>query len=181
MPVTWKAPGNVLDLLDKIKIKHHHPRLELANFAVVFNESKPFVKNRFNFGSVSKFSPFNQLFQSPEKKDFSIVLCSDVWHSMLNSHQQEAILDLHLTRCEVEYVPEIVIEGKKKKVVKDEWGRVKYTDEVKYDEEGVPKWVIAPLDLSVFSRNVERFGLWCQDLLDMRQVMDLVAVPKDET
>ncbi len=172
MSLTWKAPNNVLDLLEEIKSKHHHPRLELANFAVVFNETKSFIKDRFNFGSVGRFSSLSKLFQE-SKKDFLITICSDVWHSILNNSQKEALLDLHLTRCDIAYVPETMFEGKKKKVVKDEWGRVKYTNEVKYDEEGNPKWLVVPLDLMVFSKNVERYGLWCQDLRELQQAMTI--------
>jgi hypothetical protein len=179
MPVTWIAPLNVLELLETIKEKYHHPRLQAASLSVVFNESKPFTKDRFNWGSVCKFSVFNKLFQDL-KYDFCISICSDVWHSILNAEQKEALLDLHLTRCEVEYIPETIIEGKKKIVVKDEWGRVKYTNDIKFDEDGNPKWQVAPLDLNVFSRNVERYGLWCTELNDFKSVLTTATGGENE-
>jgi len=180
MSLAWKAPSNVVDLLNSVKVKYHEPRLQTAHFAVVFNESKPFIKDRFNWGSISKFSVFNKLFQEPQKQDFCITICSDVWHSVLNSHQQEALIDLHLTRCEPDYVPETIVEGKKKIVVKDEWGRIKYTSEFKLDDDGNPKWRVAPLDLSVFSKNVSRYGLWCPELHDLQSVMAEAAGEKNE-
>lgn len=171
MPLTWKAPSNVLDMLQNVKNTHHSPRLDQASFTVVFNESKPFTKNRFNWGSVAKFSSFNKLFQDPDKYDFCITLCSDVWHSILTNDQKQALLDLHLTRCEPEYIPETVVEGKKKKVVKDEWGRIKYTSDIKYDDDGNPKWLVAALDLTVFMNNAKRYGLWCPELCDLQMVL----------
>lgn len=170
MSLTWPAPANVLELLEIPRAKYHS-HLETATFAIAFDESKPFIRNRFNWGSLVKFSDFNKLWQQKSKYDFCITICSDVWHSILDTSQKEALLDLHLTRCEIERVPETIIEGKKKKVVKDEWGRVKYTNEIKFDKNGNPKWQVMPLDLDVFSRNIRRYGLWCPELSDFQTVL----------
>jgi len=169
MSLTWKCPDNVFELLSFVKAKHH-PDLEKAAFSIAFNDSKPFIKNRFNWGGVNRFSEFHKIWHDT-KIDFCVTICSDVWHSILDNDQREALLDLHLTRCELEYVPEIVIEGKKKIVVKDEWGRIKYTDEIKLDDNGLPKWMVVPLDLTVFCKNVKRYGLWCAELEDLQSAM----------
>lgn len=170
MATIWKAPANVCEQLQSIKEQNHHPRLQEATIAVAFNDAKPYVGDRINLGKVSKFSSFNKIWMN-QQYDFSIVLCSDVWHSILNPEQREALLDLHLTCCQVEYVPETVQEGNKKVVVKDEHGRTKYTEEVKLDDEGNPKWKKIPLDLYVFCDNVSRYGLWCQPLTELWGVM----------
>lgn len=169
MSLSWPAPNNVLELLETIKTTHH-PHLDAANITVAFDESKPFIKDRFNWGNVSKFSNFNKLWQV-QKYDFCIVICSDIWHSILDNSQREALLDLHLTRCEVEYIPEIVIEGKKKKIVKDEWGRVQYTNEIKLDDNGCPKWTVVPLDLNVICKNIQKYGFWCPELSNLQNVV----------
>lgn len=170
MTTIWKAPANVYDLLQEIKEKHHHPRLEQAKIAVAFNDAKSYIGDRINLGKVSKFSSFNKMWMG-EQYDFSIILCSDVWHSILNPMQREALLDLHLTCCQVEYIPETVVEGTKKNVVKDEHGLTKYTNEMKLDDDGNPKWKRIPLDLYVFCDNVSRYGLWCQPLTELWGVM----------
>lgn len=170
MGITWKCADDVVKILTKIKDKHH-PHLTKATFGVAFNESKPFIKDRFNWGKISKFSDFNQIWQAPQKFDFSIVICSEVWVNILNDHQREALLDLHLCRCEVEYEPEIIIEGKKKIKVKDDLGRTKYTTTMKLDDNGNPKWRVAPLDLDVLSKNVKHYGLWLQEFLDLKSVI----------
>jgi hypothetical protein len=163
MSIIWKAPSTILDQLNELKQKHHSPRLDAAEFVVAFNESKPFVKNRFNWGSLKRFSDFHKIWQGQKY---------EIWQSMLTPDQQLALLDLHLCRCAPEYVPESVIEGKKKKVIKDEWGRVKYTNELKYDDNGNPKWVVTPLDIEVFMENVSRYGLWCSKFCDLTTITD---------
>jgi hypothetical protein len=99
----------------------------------------------------------------------------DLWHSVLKGNQREAYLDLQLSRCGVEYLPEEIEENGKKKPIKDEWGRVQYTQEVKVDDEGNPKWKVVPLDLEVFADNVRRYGLWCDDLLELKDA--IIAAP----
>ena len=164
MSLVWKAPGNVTEILDTVVQLHHLPRLEAAKFAVAFSDTKPFIRNRFNWGKVVKFTDFNKLWQG-HPYDFSIVLCSEVWHNILSEEQRKAWLDLHLIRCVPEYEPESVIEGNKKKPVKDEWGRVKYTNVVKLDDEGNPKWKVDPLDLDVLTQNVIHYGLWMKNVV----------------
>ena len=58
-----------------------------------------------------------------------------------------------------------MVEGNKKVPVKDEWGRVKYTNVVKTDDDGKPKWRVDPFDLDVFAKNVLHYGLWMKDFV----------------
>jgi len=160
MSNVWKAPGPIFDLTTEVKERHHMPRLRDAKITVAMHDSKPFKNNRLNWGKTSKFSQFNKIWQG-DVLDFCIVLCADVWHSVLDENQREALIDLHLTRCEVEYVPEL---NEDEKPVKDEFGRTSYTDEIKLDDEGKKKWQVVPLDLIVFSSNVRRYGLWIEEI-----------------
>lgn len=166
----WKASEEVLDLLQKVKQKHHSPRLDGASVAICFMEAKSFIKNKLNLGKLSKFAPTARLYQNI-KHDFCLCVPFDLWQDVLNEKQREAFLDLHLTRLTVEYVPEIVEENGKKFKVTDDWGRVQYTEEVKYDEEGNPFWKIEPLDLEVFAKNVSRYGLWQEDLVSLSEAI----------
>jgi hypothetical protein len=63
----------------------------------------------------------------------------------------------------------------RKKVIKDEFGRVQYTTNIKTDDEGNPKWKILPLDLEIFSGNVRRYGLWYDELLELK---DAIIAPE---
>lgn len=160
MSVITKAPPHVIELLDEVKTKHH-PHLEQAQIALCFADTKPFVKGRFNWGKTSKFSDFARIWQG-KKYDFWIQISVDVWYSVLNDEQREALLDLHLSRCAVEYEPLTEMVNGKKVKIKDEFGRLKFSEDMKYDDEGNPKWKVDPLDLEVFAQNVRRYGLWCE-------------------
>lgn len=131
---------------------------------------KTIRQDRLNLGTTSKFSSFAKIWQR-DVYDFCIMLCSDLWHQICDDNQRMALLDLHLTRCQVEYVPQTVVEGKKKRIVKDEWGRVQYTDQMKTDDDGNPKWYVAPLDLVVFSENGRRYGMWYEDLASLANAL----------
>ena len=155
MGTIWKAPNEVVAILDDVK-QQHHARLATAQIACCFDDSKPFLRNKLNLGRVTKFSPLTKLWQA-NPYDFCLSIPMDLWHSVLKGSQRAAYLDLQLTRCTVEYKPEEVEENGKKKKVKDEWGRVQYTQEMKTDDEGNPKWKVAPLDLEVFAANVRRY------------------------
>jgi len=167
----WKAPQDVLELINHVKEKFHVGRLAEASIVGCFNDSKAFVKNKINLGKVSKFSTLARLWQN-QKHDFCLVICADLWHDVLGNSEREALVDLLLSRCEVELVPETIEENGKKKPVKDEWGRIQYTKEIKLDDEGNPKWKVAPLDLELFAKNVRRYGLWLDDLLEMKEAID---------
>lgn len=167
----WKADDGVLGLMRQVKAKHHHPRLEQASIAVLFNDAKPFVKERFNWGKTSKFGKVAKLFQG-DQYDFYITLGMDAWTDVLSQEQREAWLDLHLTRCQVDFEPETVEVNGKPKPLKDEFGRIQYTDVMKVDEDGNPKWKVVPFDLHVLTDNVLRYGPWCQDLLDFKNALE---------
>lgn len=166
----WKAPSDIVTLVAEIQNRHHLPRLADASIAVCIEDSKPFVQNKLNLGRVTKFSPLAKLWQA-SPHDFCLSVPSDLWHSVLKSEQREAYLDLQLARCAVEYIPETVEENGKKKPVKDEWGRVQYTQERKLDDSGNPKWKVVPLDLEIFAGNVRRYGLWHDGLLELQDAI----------
>lgn len=170
MVSTFKAAEQVTNVMEQLKSQYHLPRLEHANICVAISDSKPFVKNRLNLGSVKKFSDFNKLWQK-QQYDFCITLCMDVWEEFLDETQRQALLDLQLTRCEPVYEPEVVIENGKKVVVKDEFGRVKFTENIKLDDDGNPKWQVIPLDLIVITKNIRRFGLWYDALVELEKAV----------
>jgi hypothetical protein len=171
MASVWKATQDVLQLISDVKEKNHHPRLEHASIVACFEDSKPFVKNKLNLGKVSKFSNFSKIWQK-ENSDFCFCIPLDLWKDILKKDsQREAYIDLLLSRCDMEFMPEVVEENGKKQKIKDEWGRVKYTNEPKLDAEGQNKWVVLPLDLEVFTENVRRCGLWLDQLLDLKDAI----------
>lgn len=169
--LVWVAPPEVCEIVESVKNKHMMPRLAEASIAVCFQDVKPFTKDgRFNFGKTQKFSKLAQLWHG-SRHDFLIQLPAEAWHNLLNMHQREAWIDLRLRCCQVEYVPEVHTENGAKKPVTDEFGRIQYTEEIKRDEEGNPKWRVVPLDLQIFTENVAKYGLWCEDLSEFKEVL----------
>src|SRR5262252_14220 len=178
----WKASADVQESMLAVKRAHHSPRLDQAAVAVCFEDSKPFIRNKLNLGKVLKFSDLSKLWHG-QKLDFCLVLCSDVWYSLLVDLGREALLDLQLTRCEVEYLPVTVEVNGRKKVVKDEWGRVQYTNQMRFNDVGDPVLRVEILGPPVFASNVRRYGLWFDDLVDLQHaivhVKDNTGVPQD--
>lgn len=172
MGLLWQADGQVVELLTKVKNLHHLPRLQQATISVCFDESKPFRKNVFNWGKVVKFSPITKLHQN-SKVDFCICISSEVWQS-LNLQQREALLDLHLSCCSAEYVPQVNIVNGKKVVVKDEVGRTQYTDEFKEDVDGNIIWRKLPLTIEVMQDNIMRYGCWISEFYELKVTMSNV-------
>lgn len=167
----WKAPTEVVEMLLEVKKTHHSPRLDPASLAVCFDESKPFVKNRINLGRLSKFSALARLYQR-DRHDFCLTIPSVLWTEILpKENDRMAYLDLQLTRCDLEYETETYEENNKKKKVTDEFGRLKFTNQPKIDDEGNYKWIVQPMDLEVFGKNVRRYGLWLEELRALEEAI----------
>jgi len=166
----WKAPDEIMQLLSLVKSKHHSPRLDDCRIAICLDEGKAFVKNKWNLGKLSKFSPTAKLYQR-EKYDFCLIVPLELWSSALQPDAKEAYIDLMLTRLDMEYIPEVIEENGKKINVIDEFGRFQYSKVPKTDKEGNIKWKVDPLDLEVFAKNVRKYGLWQDDLLDMKEAI----------
>jgi hypothetical protein len=183
------APAGVVQLFEEVKKKHHEKRLGDAEIVVMFNEDKPFKKNRFNWGRVKKCSPETRVLlreHAAMRHDFLVILPDEGWE-YLDAKQREAWVDLLLSRCTVEYEPELdggdqsppdgetkpKKRGRKAKAKpkKDGMGRIKYTDKPKYDEDGNPKWVVDPLDIHVITENVVRYGAWFGDFKNFQEAV----------
>lgn len=94
---------------------------------------------------------------------------------------KRACLDHELAHCGVHYEP--VKEqigttrgGKPRlKVVRDSYGRIQYTNEIKRNQEtGEPKWRLITHDLEEFRDIVARHGVWDESLQSFKQILDNV-------
>lgn len=168
--MSWPANPEVIVLLNTIIDKYHKPRLEQAKIVVSFEDAKPFKQNRFNWGKTKKFNQDAKIWQAVPI-DFCITVPTDVWAGVLDAKQREALLDLHLTRCSVEYVPAFQEVNGKKIPIKDEFGRVEFTNEMKLDKEGNIKWKLLPFCLDVVTQNVSRYGCWIEEIEDLKNAI----------
>lgn len=174
MAFVWPARPDVLEQLNALKIKYH-PKLVDVPIVVELSDAKPFKNNRLNLGNVRKFSKAHKIWQKGDF-DFCITLIGEVWAEVLKGEQHDALLDLHLTRIEPVYIPQVVIENKKKIICKDDFGRIILSEEQKLDKNGEPCWRVLPIDIGVLTKNARRFGFWFEDLAAIRDTaLDLEA------
>ena len=167
----WPADNAIISLLEYVKTQAHLPRLADVRIDVSMTDGPAFTKDRINLGRVAKVPECYRMRQKIPA-DFCITISGGTWGEVFKTElQRQALLDLHLTRIQPVYTNEVVIENKKKVVVKDEWGRTKHTDIVKLDKNGEPMWTIDPLDLRTITRNIRRYGLWFEDLLECSSVI----------
>ena len=166
MALVWPAPAAISEKLAEVKTKKH-PNLETVSVVVEISDAKPFRNGRLNLGNVRKFSAANKIWQKGNY-DFCITLAGEVWE-ILKDSQQDALLDLHLTRIEPVYEPEIIIENKKRITVKDDFGRIVLSSVQKFDKNGNYRWMIVPI-LDILAQNVRRYGFWFEDLEEFQNI-----------
>ena len=167
----WPADSSVTGLLEQVRNQAHLPRLADVKVDVTLTDGPPFVKDRINLGKVTKVPECYRMRQK-EPADFEITISGGVWGEMfVADKQRRALLDLHLTRIQPVFTPEIVVENKKRVIVKDEFGRVQYSQDVKLDKNGEPIWRIDPIDIKTIMQNIRRYGFWFDDLQECRSVV----------
>jgi hypothetical protein len=168
MALVWPAPPEVFEKLFEIKAKAHQKLTDIS-IVVELSDAQPFKNNRLSLGNVRKFSAANKIWQKGDY-DFCVTIVGEVWEQILKGQQQDALLDLHLTRIEPVCIPEVIVENKKRITVKDEYGRIVLSEEQKLDKHGNPIWRILPIDLGVLVQNVRRYGFWFDDLVEFKNV-----------
>lgn len=180
-----------MDMVAELKAKYHSPELDDANIAVVFDDTEK-VKyvnpdlGLIDYGGIKQVSPKSKPTTAndcyPDGLDFIIYINAMSW-SDLTPNQQLAKMDEWLCAAGAKFVPEHVelpskkagAEAKKGPVVKDDKGRVVYTDEIQYDESGRPVFRTVKPDLVVYMAAVRRHGIdsFPQDQADViREVMN---------
>ena len=154
MASIWEAPSNIVDIFERVRREHHERRLAKASLWYLVSDGPAVSRNQVVHTKVNRCT-------KPEKlasgHDFRIVVLAESW-SHLTDAQREVVADEALCRCGVKYVPRMVEINGKEQPLKDEWGRVIHTDQISYDDEGVPKWVLNPPDAGLFYAVLRRHG-----------------------
>lgn len=150
----WLAPMDVQDLADKVK-KEFHPHLELARIAVMFTDKRRVTGDKVILATAKKVSDEDKVLS---RFDFKLVISAEDWGD-LGPRDRKALLDHELSHMDVERVPRTENVGGRRKVVKDSYGRKIYTEEIKFNDDGNPKWKLKPHDFENFAHIVERYGI----------------------
>jgi len=154
MPTVWQAPPNVRVLVERIK--SHHPHLGQASIWVLMSTASAVTCNRFVATRASLCTKTEKL---ESGHDFKIIISSDAWQKLTDA-QREVEIGKALCRCGVRYEPETIEINGKAHVVKDDLGRVIYTDEIAYDKEGRPRWCVNKPDAEIYFSLFKRRGAY---------------------
>ncbi len=171
----WELESN-LDLYTMLHelIGRYHSRLEEAKIVLYANDKN---KNRANKIIIAEASKASSKMKASTNADFTIMVYMTPW-SDLNMTQKRACLDHELCHCGVHFEPVKEAAGGTRsgrprlKVVRDDYGRVQYTNEIKRNENGEPKWRLLPHDLEEFRDIVARHGIWDKDIQSFKEVLD---------
>lgn len=151
----WEAPQDIRDLVAEVK-EAHHKHLAQAKVWVLVNDANPIVDNQLIATGSSRCTSTEKL---RTDNDFKIIVIAEGWHALTNGQRRLAI-DEALCRCGVHYVPLTQKVNKKDEVIKDEIGRIVYTDKIATDGEGNPKWKINRPDASLYFQLLQRHAIY---------------------
>lgn len=171
----WELESNssIYTMMNEL-IERYHPHLSESKIILYANEKNKLKSNHVIIASASKAS--SRLRASTEA-DFTITIHMMPWGDLSES-QKRACLDHELSHCGVHYEPVKEQVGTSRngrprmKVVRDSYGRIQYTDEIKRDPEtGKPKWRLITHDLEEFRDIVDRHGVWDSSLQSFQEVL----------
>lgn len=147
--------------MDAIK-REHHKHLEGARIIMFMDYSEP-SGSALTFGTASLAS--SQV-KALSGANFVITINALAWDN-LDEEGRTALLDHELSHCHVCLKP--MKDGRE--TIRDAFGRVQYTNQVKRDADGNIQYRIIPHDVTEFISIVKRRGLWMENLQKMRATM----------
>ena len=155
-------------------VSSYHSHLAEAKIVIYASDKNRTKANRIVIADASK-APAK--LKASTNADFTITLYMTPWGD-LNVEQRDACLDHELSHCGVHYEPcqEQVGQSRqgrpRMQVVRDEYGRIQYTNEIKRDENDEPKWRLLPHDLEEFGDVVERHGRWDEAIQSFSEALN---------
>lgn len=158
MASIWEANEDIKRKLREIK-KEFHPHLSLASIWLLCSDGNAIRDNHVIATTTQKCTRTEKLSSS---HDFKITIMMETW-AHLTDKGREIALDEALCRCGVKYVPQKMEINGRKEVVKDELGRIVYTDEIEYDKENNPKWKVNRPDAGLYFDLLMRRGTYSEE------------------
>lgn len=155
MAEIWQAPEDIRAELNRLK-DEHHPHLAAASLWVLCSDAPGIRDNQLIATQTKKCTKTEKLSSG---HDFKVIILTETW-SKLTDEQRSVALDEALCRCGVRLVPETVEINGRREVLKDDLGRVIYTDEIDVDKLGNPKWKINRPDADLYFALLARHGTY---------------------
>jgi hypothetical protein len=151
MASIWEASVKIQQQVRAIA-DQHHSHLHQASLWVLCSDARAIRDNHIIATQTKKCTNTERLSSG---HDFKIIIMMEIW-AMLTDEQRDKALDEALCRCGVKRVPQTMEINGKKEVVKDDYGRIVYTDEIAYDKEDRPKWKINRPDAELYFGMIRR-------------------------
>ena len=167
MAAIWEANEDIKRLLRDIK-NEHHPHLSTASIWVLCSDGKAIRDNHVIATTTQKCTNTERL---SSNHDFKITIMMETW-AHLTDKGREIALDEALCRCGVKYVQQKMDINGRKEVVKDELGRIVYSDEIEYDKEGIPKWKINKPNAGLYFDLLMRRGAYSEEAENAVRALD---------
>ena len=171
MASIWEAPDDIRRNVEALKLEHH-PHLANASIWVLCSDGKALRNNQLLVTQTRKCTKTEKLSTG---RDFKIIIMMEAW-SVLPDAARQIALDEALCRCGVKYIPQTVEVNGRKEVVKDEVGRIIYTDQIEYDAEGAPKWRINPPDAGLYYALLQRRGQYSEEAENVTRALGGKAI-----
>lgn len=153
MAEIWQAPEEIRTQLKQIK-DEHHTHLAAASIWTLCSDAPGIRDNQLIATQTKKCTKTEKLSSG---HDFKVIVMMETW-AKLTDEQRAVALDEALCRCGVRYVPETVEINGRREVLKDDLGRIIYTDEVDVDKLGNPKWKVNRPDAELYFALLKRHG-----------------------
>lgn len=169
----WEAPEEIRQLVGEIK-EAYHPHLILAKIWVLINDASPIVENQLVPMVTSRCTKTEKL---KSGNDFKIIVVAEAW-GLLTTQQKRVAIDEALCHCGVQYVPLTQKINKKDEVIKDEIGRIIYTDVIATDGEGLPKWKMNRPDASIYFGLIQRHEVYSEALENVQNALEKKPIKK---
>lgn len=155
----WEASDDIKKLVEETKTAHH-PHLAQAKIWVLVADTKPIKDNKLVSVRAAKCTKTEKL---KAGYDFKIMVTAEAWR-LLTDAQRAIAIDEALCHCGVKFLPQTVIVNKKPVVVKDDIGRIIYTNEIEIDEDDNPKWRMNQPDMATYFQLLTRYKAYNDDI-----------------
>lgn len=167
MASIWEAPDDIRRTVEHVKAEHH-PHLANASLWVMMSDSKGIVDNRLVPTTTRLCTKTERLSAG---HDFKITISMEAWDKLTDAQRRIAI-DEALCRCGVKCEPKTVVVNGKEEVIKDDLGRVIYSEEVAIDKEGRPRWRVLKPDAALYFPLLRRHQLYSEEAENVQRVLD---------
>lgn len=167
MSTPWEAPSDIKQLVKEIR-DNHHPEIAQASIWCLITDANGIHDNRVRSTITRKCTKTENLSTGHH---FKIFVYAETWAKLTDAQRRIAI-DEALCRCGVKYIPETIEVNGKRETLKDDLGRVIFTNEMAFDQDGTPKWKINKPDAEIYFAMLKRHVMYSEEVENTQRVLE---------